>query len=102
VGVNWQKKFTRALTAEQSLQLIGVNAGVGVLVFRRKENATIISHLKDNGSITPFEALKRYGCMRLGARIFDLRSKGYPIKTEIAKGSKKYAIYKWVEKGDWM
>lgn len=46
MGVNWQKKFTRALTAEQSLQLIGVNAGVGVLVFRRKENATIIRDIK--------------------------------------------------------
>ncbi|WP_116963066.1 helix-turn-helix domain-containing protein [Fastidiosibacter lacustris] len=61
------------------------------------QSLEILNHLKDNGSITPLEALNRYGCMRLGARIFDLRSKGYPIKTEILKSNKKYAIYKLME-----
>lgn len=58
------------------------------------QSLEILNHLKDNGSITPLEALQRYGCMRLGARIFELRQKGYSIKTEISESSKKYAVYK--------
>lgn len=33
----------------------------------------ILQHIKTFGSITPQEALKEYGCMRLSARIWDLR-----------------------------
>ncbi|WP_440682321.1 helix-turn-helix domain-containing protein [Cysteiniphilum halobium] len=61
------------------------------------QSLEILNHLKDNVSITPLEALHKYGCMRLGARIFELRQKGYSIKTEIAEGSKKYAVYKLVK-----
>lgn len=35
-----------------------------------------------NGPITPLEALKRYGIMRLAARVYDLRHMGYTIATE--------------------
>ena len=41
----------------------------------------IISHLRTFGSITPREALDLYGCMRLGARIYDLKRQGYDIRT---------------------
>lgn len=39
----------------------------------------ILKHLETVGSITPREALDLFGCMRLGARIWDLRRAGYPI-----------------------
>lgn len=52
-----------------------------------------IEYLEKYGSITPLEALNAYGCLRLGARISDLRHDGYNIRTEIAKGEKNYAIY---------
>lgn len=42
--------------------------------------AAILAHLKRHGSITPLEALNRYGCMRLGARIYDLKRAGNPIE----------------------
>ena len=32
--------------------------------------------------ITPLDALYDVGCMRLAARIYDLRAKGHPIKDE--------------------
>lgn len=57
------------------------------------QKQAVLSHLKEYGSITPLEALKLYGCLRLGARISDLRDEGYEITTDIAKG-KRYAIYR--------
>lgn len=43
----------------------------------------ILDHLQRCGSITPLEALKEYGCMRLGARIWDLKRMGHRIRSEI-------------------
>ena len=45
--------------------------------------AAILDHLKRHGSITPLEALNRYGCMRLGARIYDLKRSGYEIESRL-------------------
>ena len=42
----------------------------------------ILRHLRDYGSITQAEAMTEYGCYRLGARIFDLKSQGYEITGE--------------------
>lgn len=61
--------------------------------------AAILEHLKRHGSITPLEALNWYGCMRLGARIYDLKRAGTPIETcwEIRRNGageyKRYARY---------
>lgn len=44
----------------------------------------ILRHLQEHGSITPMDAVRHYGIMRLGARIFDLRQEGYPIETVLA------------------
>ncbi len=43
----------------------------------------ILMHLREHGSITPLDAMQEYGCMRLGARIWDLRDKGYKIETKM-------------------
>lgn len=54
----------------------------------------IEQHLKSGKPITPIEALNLYGCFRLGARIWDLKSKGLNIITTMIKdGRKKYAQY---------
>ena len=56
----------------------------------------LLEYLERYNSITPMEALNAFGCMRLGARISDLRADGYDITTEInPKGRKKYAIYRY-------
>lgn len=39
----------------------------------------ILRYMTDVGSITAMDALREFGCMRLGARIWDLRRAGYPI-----------------------
>ena len=63
----------------------------------------ILRHLEDIGSITPWEAMRMYGIMRLGARIWDLKRDGYPIQTEIITGKNRYgeptrwAVYRMVK-----
>lgn len=51
-------------------------------------------HLLAGKSITALQALQKWGCMRLGARILELRQAGMDIVTEIInKGGKRYAKY---------
>lgn len=51
--------------------------------------------LESGGTITPLEALYKLGCLRLGARIYDLRKEGMAIITETKRsGKKKYAEYR--------
>ena len=45
------------------------------------QNTRILRHLKTHTGITQIEALNRYGCMRLAARISELRDRGYKIVT---------------------
>ena len=50
------------------------------------QNEAVLRHLLDNGGITSLEEMERYGIMRLGARIYDLKKQGYPIKTYLRVG----------------
>lgn len=42
----------------------------------------ILDHLKTVGPLTQIEALNRFGCFRLAARIGELRERGIAIRTE--------------------
>lgn len=54
----------------------------------------IRAHLLAGAPITPIEALDRYGCFRLAARIDELRREGLEIQTVTeSRGGKKYARY---------
>lgn len=52
---------------------------------KRTQKEQILEHLEKFGSITPLEAQRFYGCMRLGARIWDLRKDGHNIVKEIVE-----------------
>ena len=39
----------------------------------------ILQYMHENGSITPLDAMREFGCMRLGARIYDLKQAGTRI-----------------------
>lgn len=55
----------------------------------------IRKHLESGKSITPLEALRLYGCFRLGARIYDLRAEGMTIETNlIEEVGKRFAEYR--------
>jgi galactose mutarotase-like enzyme len=58
------------------------------------QTAQILDHLQRGKVISPLDALHRFGCMRLGARIWDLRQQGHPILKEWeTDGHKKWARY---------
>jgi hypothetical protein len=58
------------------------------------QNAAIRQHLEAGNSITPLEALDRFNCLRLGARVHKLKADGLPIKTEIVEqNGKRFAKY---------
>lgn len=64
---------------------------------KKSQLESIRRHLMRGESITPLTALRRYDCLRLGARIWDLRHKhGIPIITEqpMAAIGKPYARYR--------
>lgn len=59
----------------------------------------ILEHLQSGKGITPLEAYQQYNCLRLGARIYDLRAEGHNIHTEtVLDDGKHYARY-WLIKG---
>ena len=49
----------------------------------------ILWHIQRYGSINPQQALNYYGCMRLGARIYDLKRQGHNIVSEREDGVNK-------------
>lgn len=57
----------------------------------------ILEHLKKHGGITPLDALERYGCLRLGARICDLRREGWTIRTEPTVIKRRTPDGRWVQ-----
>jgi len=56
----------------------------------------ILDHLRKGYALTPLDALKLFGCLRLGARIWDLRRKGHNIEMKVIEtpGGKHVAQYK--------
>ena len=58
----------------------------------------VLRHLQDYGTITPLDALREYGIMRLGARIYDLRRHGYSIEKKLVQGRNRYGeVTHWAE-----
>ena len=60
----------------------------------------ILDYLKTGAGITPLEALHKFQCFRLGARIFGLKKKGYLVQSEMIKveNDKHVARYWLVQK----
>ena len=57
--------------------------------------SAILTHLKSGRPITALDALRLYGCMRLAARVYDLRDRGHDVvaRTRHLKNGKKVAEY---------
>ena len=50
----------------------------------------ILRYMQDEGSITAWEAMKEFGCMRLGARIYDLKRRGHGIERTLVSDVNRY------------
>jgi hypothetical protein len=61
----------------------------------KTQKEQIKKHLLSRKSITPIQALNKFGCLRLAAVIYKLKNEGLKIMTEIEYNKKKqYAKYK--------
>lgn len=49
-----------------------------------EQELDVFNFMRSHGSITFLEAVK-IGCGRLSARIYDMKAKGVPIKSELVK-----------------
>ena len=64
---------------------------------KKTQNEMILAYLKKGKSITPLDALNKFGCFRLAARVSDLRKDGLNIATKfVTKEGKNYASYRLV------
>lgn len=54
------------------------------------QNELILDYMREFGSITPLEAMRDLGVMRLASRISDMRSLGYPIISEWVAVQNRY------------
>ena len=50
----------------------------------------ILTYLQSGRSLTPLKALDLFGCMRLGARIWELKAEGYDIEARTLDVGGKY------------
>ena len=48
----------------------------------KSQTDRILEYMLTGKSITPLEALNKFGCLRLGARIADIKAKGYLVYSE--------------------
>ena len=64
----------------------------------KSQTDNLLSYLHLYGSVTPLEALRDLGCMRLAARVRELRQRGHVIETNTVKADngKRYAEYQLV------
>ena len=60
-----------------------------------KQSDLVVTHLNTYDSITPLEALTRYGIMRLAAVVHRLKQKGLCIITDLKEhDDRRYACYR--------
>jgi hypothetical protein len=60
----------------------------------RSQNARILQALKFGRKLTPMAALRLFGCMRLAARIYELRQQGHQIIADsIEVRGKRFRCY---------
>lgn len=63
---------------------------------KTSQKEMILEYLQLGHALTPLEALRYFGCFRLGARIADIKKEGYNIHSELVhdpKTGKRYASY---------
>lgn len=62
---------------------------------RRSQSERILDYLAEGNTLSPAEAVVRFKCMRLAARIQDIKSWGIDVQTEMRKDDNgaRYARY---------
>ena len=65
------------------------------------QTSMLLAYLRKHITITAIEALDVIGTMRLAALVFNLREKGYDIRTEkiTVPSGKRVALYRFYDNG---
>lgn len=73
---------------------------------RLTQREKILQYMVAYGAITPIDAMREFGCMRLATRIFELKQAGHNITTTIESAKNKfgdtvhYARYTLIKRED--
>ena len=64
-------------------------------VKKMSQTDLILDYLLNGGKLTALDALDKFGCFRLGARIWDIRNLGYEVdkQTIVIPGGSRIAVY---------
>ncbi len=61
------------------------------------QEAMILEALQAGRELTPLDSLREFGCLRLAARIYDLRQAGHRIEErKVVSGRKAWSAYRLV------
>ena len=62
------------------------------------QHAAILHAFERGARLTPMDALSRFGCMRLAARVHDMRMAGLDVRSRLVeRGGKQVSMY-WLVK----
>lgn len=60
------------------------------------QTEAIARHLTRGQTLTALSALHLFGCLRLAARIGELKERGFRMQREmVTRGKRRYARYSW-------
>ncbi len=60
----------------------------------QSQNKQILAHLKKGNKITPLQALNKFDCFRLAARMANLKDAGHKIDSKmITRNNKRFKQY---------
>lgn len=62
------------------------------------QTAQILRALERGRTLTPLEALTEFGCLRLAARVEELRASGHQIHCRLVERGKKRVGMYWLQK----
>lgn len=89
-----KKTYQRVVLCVGILLLISSYAKETTMKQTQTQNDLIKAHLEEGKAITAYEALELYGCLRLAARIAELRKSGMNIITNRARrNGKEFGSY---------
>lgn len=64
-------------------------------MIKQSQSDRVLNYLCTGKPLTPLMALRRFGCMRLGARIWQLKKDGHRIESELVRrGGARVASYR--------
>ena len=64
----------------------------------KAQSQMILEYMAQGHRNSPLEALNKFGCLRLGARIYDLKNEGHNIITEmVSENGKRFARYSLIK-----